>query len=198
MEPVIRRESERDPEFAKWIGGFAENIRQCIHCGQCSSSCPLAGYMDLSPRKLMHLSREGFKEDVLRSSSIWLCTSCYACRVRCPREIKVTDVMYALKRRAIRSGLYPRRFAIPALAKQFQNMVYRSGRISESWLVVFLKLKTNPFDLFGIGMAKLGLGLLRTGRFSLKMDSIRNRNQLRQLLDILEPESAHESVKEVA
>jgi quinone-modifying oxidoreductase, subunit QmoC len=194
MEPVIRKESERDPEFGRWIASFADNIRQCIHCGQCSSSCPLAGYMDKSPRQLMHLSREGFKEDVLRSRSVWLCTSCYACRVRCPREIKVTDVMYALKRRAIREGLYPKRFAIPALAKEFQNMVYRNGRISESELVMRLKVKTNPFEMFG--MAKLGIALLRTGRMSMKRETIQGKHQLKQLLDILEPQSAHETLKE--
>jgi heterodisulfide reductase subunit C len=195
MQPVIRRESERDPEFGKWIGSFAENIRQCIHCGQCSSSCPLAGYMDLSPRKLMHLSREGFREDVLGSHSIWLCTSCYACRVRCPREIKVTDVMYALKRKAIEGGLYPKRFAIPALAKEFQSMVHRNGRISESWLVTFLKLKTDPLSMFG--MAGLGMALIRTGRLSLKFESIKNRKQLKTLLDAVEIEKSEGTVKEV-
>jgi heterodisulfide reductase subunit C len=195
-EPVIRRESERDPEFGKWIGEVAENIRQCIHCGQCSSSCPLAGYMDLSPRKLMHLSREGFRKDVLGSHSIWLCTSCYACRVRCPREIKVTDVMYALKRKAIEEGVYSRRFAIPTLAREFRNMVYRNGRVSESWLVTFLKLKTNPFSM--LGMAGLGINLIRTGRLSLKFERIRNRKQLKTLLDALETAKAEGNVKEMA
>jgi quinone-modifying oxidoreductase, subunit QmoC len=183
--PVIHKESERDPEFGRWIGEIAENIRQCIHCGQCSGSCPLSGYMDRSPRKLMHLAREGFKDLVLGSFSIWLCTSCYACRVKCPRGIKVTDVMYALKRRAIREGLYSRRFPIPALAKEFKSMVYRNGRVSESELVVRLKLKTNPLSM--MGMAPLGINLLKTGRMSMKREKIRNREQLRKLLDATEP-----------
>lgn len=195
MEPIIRKESERDPAFAAWIANFAENIRQCIHCGQCSSSCPLAGYMDRTPRQLMHLSREGFKDMVLSSNSIWLCTSCYACRVRCPRDIKVTDVMYALKRRAIEEGLYFKRFPIPQLAKEFQAMVYRKGRISETELVVRLKLKTDLLSMFG--MMGLGLGLLRTGRLSLKREKIKNKAQLRKLLAALEVEQSFEPVKEV-
>ncbi len=196
IRPLVRKDSERDPEFSKWITGIAENIRQCIHCGQCSSSCPLAVYMDWSPRQLMHLSREGFKDDVLESFSIWLCTSCYACRVKCPRGIKVTDVMYALKRRAIVEGKYPHRFAIPRLAQEFQNMVFRNGRVSESELVLRLKLKTNPFSL--IGMAFLGLKLLKTGRMSFKRERIRNRSQLRKLLEITGPVRIAADGKEIA
>ena len=97
-------EAERDPEFVRWIshtvGG--EKIRDCQQCGLCSATCPLSPSMDLSPRRLMDLSREGFKEEVLSSFSIWLCTSCYACTVGCPKQINVTQVMYALKERAIR------------------------------------------------------------------------------------------------
>jgi hypothetical protein len=78
--------------------------------------------------------------------------------------------MYALKRRAIRDGVYPKKsFPIPVLAREFYNMV--------TWLV----LKTNLLKFFG--MAGLGLGLLRTGRFSLKSESIERREELKKLLD---------------
>lgn len=194
MQPVMRKESDRDPQFSTWIGGFAQNIRQCIHCGQCSSSCPLSGYMDKTPRRLMHLAREGFKKDVLESFSLWLCTSCYSCHVKCPRDIPVTDVMYALKRKAIEEGYYPKRFAIPVLAKEFRKMVYDSGRISESELVVRLKLKTNPFSM--IKMARLGVNLIRTGRFSLKREKIQNRVQLQTLLNSLESIRKQDVLKE--
>jgi heterodisulfide reductase subunit C len=152
--------------------------------------------MDWSPRQLMHLSREGYKDEVLGSLSIWLCTSCYACRVKCPRGIKVTDVMYALKRKAIVEGKFPKRFAIPKLAEEFHDMVYRNGRISESELVVRLKLKTNPLSLFG--MASLGLKLLKTGRMSMKRETIRNRKQVRDLLDATEPMKVAAEGKESA
>ena len=69
---------------------------------------------------------------MLESATPWLCASCYECQVRCPRDIKVTDIMYALKRRAIEKGMYPKRFPIPVLAKAFYNMVATHGRNSES------------------------------------------------------------------
>ena len=36
-----------------------------------------------------------------RSRTIWLCASCYACTTRCPAGIKITDIIYALKRLAM-------------------------------------------------------------------------------------------------
>ena len=67
-----------------------------LQCGLCSGNCPLSLYMDYTPRRLMHLSREGFKDEVLRSNSIWLCTTCYNCMVQCPKGINITHLMYAL------------------------------------------------------------------------------------------------------
>lgn len=183
MRPYIRTEAERDPEFARWITSLpgAEKIRECMHCGLCSASCPLFAYMDHSPRQLMHLGREGFRDDVLGSFTIWLCTSCYQCTVECPRQIPVTEIMYALKRRAIDEGVYTPHLPIPVLASLFQRMVSDRGRISESWLVVRLLLKTNVRRVFG--MLGLARHLLRTGRLSLRPESIRGRRDLRHMLD---------------
>jgi len=186
MKQMIRTEADRDSGFARWITGVvgAEKMRECIHCGQCSGNCPLALYMDYTPRRLMYLAREGFEEDALSSFTIWLCTSCYACTVQCPHDIKVTDVMYALKRRAIEQGAYPGRFPVPVLAREFRKMVRGNGRISEGLLVLRLMLKTNVLRL--LGMSRLGFDLLRTGRFSLRTDKIADRDELRTILDRLE------------
>jgi heterodisulfide reductase subunit C len=142
--------------------------------------------MDRSPRQLLYLAREGFKDDVLRSFSIWLCTSCYTCTVRCPRGIQVTELMYALKRKAIEEGLYPKRFAIPVLAREFGRMVRAKGRITEARLVLRLLLKTSL--LRALRMIPMGRDLLRTGRLSLQAEHIRDRAQLIRLLDEVQRE----------
>jgi quinone-modifying oxidoreductase subunit QmoC len=184
MKPMFRRESDRDPEFAHWITTLpgAEKVDRCIQCGLCSGSCPLSMYMDKSPRRLLHLAKEGFKEDVLGSFAIWLCTSCYACTARCPQQIKVTDIMYAFKRRAIEEGIYPRRFPIPALAREFRKAVRAHGRISETRVAASLNLKAHPARLSGL--SRVGWRLMRAGRFSLKQDSIEDRETLRRMLDV--------------
>jgi heterodisulfide reductase subunit C len=188
---MIKYEVERDPEFAQWVTGVigGERIRNCIQCGVCSASCPLARYMDFTPRRLMHMAREGFKRDVLGSFTIWLCTSCYSCMVDCPRKIQVTDIMYALKRRAIEDGAYPRHFPIAVLAGEFAAMIRRKGRVTESWLVVKVFLKSSILRL--IGMSKLGTQLFFRGRMNMLPESIHNRKQLQKMLDAVE---AHKEV----
>jgi heterodisulfide reductase subunit C len=118
---------------------------------------------------------------VLTSKTVWLCASCYACTVECPRKIRITDIMYALKQRAIKEGIYPRRFAIPILAKEFSEMVRREGRITETLLVMRLFLKANWRA--ALGSWRLGLGLIRTGRFVLWQERIERRAELTAMLD---------------
>ena len=117
--------------------------------------------MDYTPRQVMALTRGDFKNEVLRSHTIWLCASCYACTVECPREIRITDIMYELKQRAIHEGIYPKRFPIPVLAREFSEMVKKHGRITEMLLVMKLFLKTNP--LAAMGNWRMGIDLMKTG-----------------------------------
>jgi len=186
IEEKVKRESRRDPEFARWVRSVAggEDIRRCIQCGACSSACQLSSYMDYTPRRIINLAREGFKKEVLGSFTIWLCASCYACRARCPKEIKITDIMYALKRRAIREGTYPARFPTAVMAKEFANMIFSRGRVTENYLVTMLFLKTNWFKF--LGMSRLGLGLLRAGRMSFFPDSVKNRSEIKTILNAVD------------
>ncbi len=78
-----------------------ERIIACYQCGTCSGSCPTASAMDYNPRRILHMLRLGLGERVLRSQAIWLCTSCYSCTARCPREIKISDTMLNLRRLAV-------------------------------------------------------------------------------------------------
>jgi heterodisulfide reductase subunit C len=161
-----------------------EALRDCIQCGTCSGACPMSVHMDLTPRRVIALTRAGLERDVLQSATPWLCASCYECQVRCPRDIKVTDVMYALKRRAIEKGMYPKRFPIPVLAKAFYNMVAAHGRNSESRVLIELALRTNPLSL--VKMAPIGLKLLRTGRMALGQDQTKNPKEIKSILDAME------------
>ena len=180
------KELKRDlaAEVVATPGG--EKIFSCLQCGTCGSACPVSVYMDYTPRKLIGMVREGFKQEVVTSFSIWLCASCYECTVRCPAGIRVTDVMYALKRIAIREGIYPRRFPVPVLAKEFIHMLKGTGRNNEFWLVLKVLLKTAPMKL--LTSWPLGLRLWRHGRMCLSSTRIpRAANaDLRRLLEAVE------------
>ena len=172
-------------EIMKRPGG--EDLQKCIQCGTCSAGCPLAVYMDYTPRRVIALTRAGLESDVLQSVTPWLCASCYECQVRCPRGLKVTDIMYALKRRAVEKKLYPKKFPIPVLANQFFKMVATHGRNSETWLVVQLYLRTRPLAL--LGMAPQGLKLIKRGRMAVKHERIKQTAQLKTILDAVEEQS---------
>jgi heterodisulfide reductase subunit C len=183
IESTIKYEANRVRGFAKEIMDVAgcDQLQSCIQCGTCSGICPLSIYMDYTPRQVMALVRADFKNEVLTSKTVWLCASCYACTAECPRQIRITDIMYALKQRAIEENVYPKGFPIPVLAKDFSSMVRGKGRITEIILVIKLFLKTNFFGMFGSW--RLGLGLMRTGRFSLKQEHIERPAELAAMLN---------------
>lgn len=184
----ISYESELDPKFVEEITSIpgGEQLSGCIQCGTCSGMCPLSPYMDYTPRQIVAMIRAGFKGEVLTSYTTWLCASCYACAVECPKEIAITDVMYAAKRIAIRTGAYPKRFPTPVLAREFFSGVESTGRSSEGRLLLRLFLKTNPFLL--LKQAKLGLQLLARGRMSMGRESVKRRGELHSILKALEKE----------
>lgn len=182
----FKYEVELDQGFRERVAklAYGENLLRCIQCGTCSATCPVSHYMDFTPRRVIALVRAGFKEEVLECFTIWLCASCYSCAVDCPKKIKITDVMYALRQEALEHAGYRKRFPIPVLAREFFKQVMKNGRNSESRLILNLYMKTNPFKLFN--MARVGLGLLRTGRFSLKKEHIEQKDQLRKLLEAVD------------
>ncbi|MCX5907518.1 MAG: 4Fe-4S dicluster domain-containing protein [Deltaproteobacteria bacterium] len=182
----IKYEGELDGGFAGKVAKLAhgEKFFTCIQCGTCSATCPVSHYMDFTPRKIIAMVREGFKKEVLGSFTIWLCASCYSCTADCPKEIKITDVMYALKQMAIAEGVYPKRFPIPVMAKEFFRYVEKEGRNSEGRLMLNMSLKTNPFRL--LRYAKMGLKLFLAGRVSLREESIKGKEGLHTLLRAVE------------
>jgi quinone-modifying oxidoreductase subunit QmoC len=180
---TIKYEAELDRQFGERIAALAygEKLFSCIQCGTCSATCPVSPYMDYTPRRIIAMIREGFRDEVLNSRTIWLCASCYSCTVDCPREIKITDVMYALKQEAIAQGKFPRRFPIPILAREFFRGVERNGRNSEGPLMVRFYLKTNPFAM--LKNARMAFRLWRRGRLSLAEEKVRQPESVRTLLN---------------
>ncbi len=157
-----------------------DRLRRCIQCGTCSGSCPVSYAMDVQPRQIVAYFRAGDLESILRSRTIWLCASCYACTVRCPSGIKVTDLIYGLKRMAVedrtRSGGLP----IPELSRAFVRMIRRTGRNQELQLVGAYYLRRAPLRLFA--MIPLGWRMLLTRRLPWRTTSVRDIEGLRRII----------------
>jgi heterodisulfide reductase subunit C len=78
-----------------------ENLFGCYQCGTCSAGCPYVEDMDLAPDEVIRyvvLDRS----EVLNSKTIWLCSACFTCAERCPRDINITKIMEALRQIILR------------------------------------------------------------------------------------------------
>jgi len=163
---MTRSESELRKSFLRQVELIpaGERIKRCIQCGTCTGSCPVSYAMDLSPRQLVALFRAGEMETIMKSRTIWICASCYACTTRCPAGIKITDIMYALKRTAMenkRTGKAPQ---VQTLARLFVDNLMSYGRLHEGTLIRRYYTKTGMSKLFGF--IPLAMKLYRTKRLA--------------------------------
>ena len=161
-----------------------EKIKECIQCGTCSASCPTSYAMDYTPREVIAALRAGLLDRVVKSNTIWLCSSCYYCTVRCPAGVKLTDVMYELKRLAVEFGYVKKRAKAPVVSKLFVDLVDKNGRISEVELVSKFMIKTNPFA--ALRMMPRAWKLFRRGRMPLMPHRIKGVEELKKSASMIE------------
>ncbi|MEN8191177.1 MAG: 4Fe-4S dicluster domain-containing protein [Bacteroidota bacterium] len=157
-----------------------EKIKTCIQCGTCTGSCPLSYAMDITPRELIALFRAGDMETILRSRTIWICASCYACQSRCPAAIKITDIIYAIKRTAMDRRIYTKKFPVHSVRDAFIKNLYRYGRLYEPRLMFDHILRTGFWK--GFKLLPLTYKLAKRGRIELKPTKIKNVSGLRKIM----------------
>lgn len=155
-------------------------LNQCIQCGTCTATCPVSYAMDLTPRQVIGMFRAGAIEELLESRTIWVCASCYHCTLRCPAQIQITDLIYALKRIAIEQGIFPNRFPVHVMSETFTKNVKKYGRNYEVGLLLRYFMRTKPLGLFK--QRRSGWALLRHGRIRMRPDKIENIEQLRKII----------------
>ena len=83
-----------------------DRLVHCLQCGSCGGSCPSGADMEYTPRTLIAMINAGDREAVLAANTMWACVSCYFCTTRCPQNIPITDIIYALKRMSIAERRY--------------------------------------------------------------------------------------------
>ncbi|MBN2157661.1 MAG: CoB--CoM heterodisulfide reductase subunit C [Candidatus Lokiarchaeota archaeon] len=80
-----------------------ELIRACYQCGTCTGSCPSGRRTALRTRAVIRKALLGL-DQVLDDPDIWLCSTCYTCFERCPRQVPVTDIIIKLRNLATQKG----------------------------------------------------------------------------------------------
>jgi heterodisulfide reductase subunit C len=117
-----------------------ETLTACYQCGTCASSCPVARLdSNFNPREVIKLALLGEKDEVISGDAIWLCTSCFNCQERCPQNVEIAELIYALRNIAIESGNSPNIYA------DFGSALVTDGRIVA--ISKFVEKKREDFGL---------------------------------------------------
>ena len=155
-------------------------LDMCIQCGTCGGSCPSSRDMDHTPRKLFAMIRAGMRDEALKSNTPWTCVSCYYCVVRCPQNVRITDIMYTLKGMAIRAKLYTDSTA-PDFSLTFIDMVENYGRSYELGLATRHYLKHFPMTRV-MDIAPMSFGMISKARIKTTPKRIEGVEQLQAIL----------------
>ena len=165
----LRKESRRNfiKEVMKIPGG--ERILDCIQCGSCSGGCPTVFAMDYSPMQIIKMINLGMKQEVLSSSTIWICSACYTCATRCPRNIDFPTLMMSLRNKAIRENLV-KDHAKSNFHKSFFEVVNKYGRMDPTrFMIKFLDIKNIDNIIHNM---RLAFRLLKKGKIELRPSKI--------------------------
>lgn len=99
-----------DKPFCKSLGFTAQSstFNKCYACTTCTSSCPVVNnyenpgeILGMVPHQIIHAAVLGAPDMIYRSKMLWNCLGCYECQDACPQGVRVTDVFYELKNRAV-------------------------------------------------------------------------------------------------
>ncbi len=106
-----------------------KRLRTCIQCGTCAATCPYGEHMEYTPHRIISLLRRGRLEEVFRSDSLLHCVACYACMVKCPRGIRLSDVLLPL----VKEQTLARRAELPMeFLRALQNTLRYGNPMGES------------------------------------------------------------------
>ncbi|MBD3197057.1 MAG: CoB--CoM heterodisulfide reductase subunit C [Candidatus Lokiarchaeota archaeon] len=118
----FKTDNDFDPDFFKDIERKS-NIWSCIQCGTCTASCESGRWTALKTRTIIRKLTLG-DLTVLKDPDIWLCTTCYQCYERCPRDVKPTDVIMELRNYATKLGnISPNHRAVVGYLKNYGHAV---------------------------------------------------------------------------
>ena len=150
-------------------GETGTNVSACYQCERCTNACPVSYFMDIKPHQAMRYVKLGWREDLLKSSTIWVCLSCEMCTTYCPNEVGVAEIINHLRNIAAHSSITPKEKNLAVFHQTFLEVLRKSGRVNEFRLMNAYYLKPNILrEKIKSGSFKeellLGMTLLKKGR----------------------------------
>ncbi len=99
---VISRRTLRSAFVARVEALSGQKLLACYQCGKCSAGCPVVSRMEILPNQIIRYAQLGLEAELLASDAIWICASCMTCNVRCPKGVKIAEVMEAVRQIMLR------------------------------------------------------------------------------------------------
>jgi len=120
MTAVVRLSSARlSSPFVKQVEKIAgQKLLACYQCGKCSAGCPMASHMDILPNQIIRLAQLGLEEKLLASNAIWNCVSCMTCNSRCPKSVRIAEVIEAIRETVLRTNQRQERLTLADVAPE--------------------------------------------------------------------------------
>ncbi|RJS72300.1 hypothetical protein CW713_00490 [Methanophagales archaeon] len=165
---------ELDPNFKNEIMGEAggERLASCFQCSTCTLGCPITEIVpSYNPRKIIQMSLLGMRKEVLSNPDLWVCLICQTCTARCPQDVRIADVLSAIRRIAEReeeAGNLKIDSPRPLFDKAFQHQLEKYGRLydiglakeyypkKEGSFIKGMKAMMKDYKDFGMRMFKKG------------------------------------------
>ncbi len=153
------------------------NFSACLQCKTCTNGCPFVDGMDYHPNQILRLIQLGMEEEVLKSSTIWVCVGCNTCSSVCPMAIDIPAVMDELRHKALEEGIKIPEPDIFNFHNEVLKTVKRYGRTHKLEIMMRYKLKT--FDLLtDMGM---GLKMLQKRKLDLMPSKVKDKKAIEKI-----------------
>lgn len=78
------------------------DVKKCMRCGKCTATCPNYDEMEYHPHEFVNMVENDKIDVLMKSESLYMCLSCFACVERCPRGVEPGKVVEAIRLEAVR------------------------------------------------------------------------------------------------
>ncbi|MDR3223778.1 MAG: CoB--CoM heterodisulfide reductase subunit C [Methanobrevibacter sp.] len=104
-ENLVIRPENVNKEFTQlFVDAGIDTVEHCFQCGTCSGGCPSGRRTPYKVRQIVRKCLMGLKDDVISDPALWMCTTCYTCQERCPRSVKIVEIIKLARNEAAKAG----------------------------------------------------------------------------------------------
>ena len=176
---------ERDKERIEALEARSGvKLSECYQCGKCTAGCPMVESMDIVPRQVLRYLQLGLVDDVLKSRAPWICATCVTCSARCPHDVRICELMEAVRQEADRSGIHPVR-RTKLFTKFFLLPVRLFGRSHELSMIAFYNMMSGRLMQNFNYLPEI----LKGGKLKIFPDRIKGRDAIKRIMNNCEKEA---------